>query len=89
MEEEMMAEKVDGELESAEFDQYEDELETDYREYLEEYEELGTETRKLSRPEFEQLTDELDFLAALDELENLTRDQSKRLQEVEQLLLLD
>ena len=82
-------EMVDEKLNFAELDQYENELETDYREYLEEYEKVDTKSRKLSRPEFEQLTDELDFLAALDELENLTRDQSKRLQEVEQLLLLD
>lgn len=80
---------VDGKADSTEPDRHEDELETDYREYLEEYEKVGTEIPILNRSEFEQLIDELDFLAPLEALEKLTSDQSKRLQEIEHLLLLD
>jgi hypothetical protein len=69
--------------------EYEEELEIDYQDYLEEYAELDAGIRKLSRAEFEQLTDELDFLVALEEVEDMTPEQSKRLREVEHLLLLD
>ena len=61
----------------------------EYQEYLEEYEEFGAKARKLTRAEFEQLAQEFDALLELEEAEELSRAQSRRLRELEHLLLLE
>ncbi len=84
---ERMGEMLGEDLRSAK--SHQEELEIDFQDYLEEYAELGVGIRRLSRAEFEQLTEELDSLAALEEVEKLTGAQERRLQELLHLLLLD
>ncbi|NKB68772.1 MAG: hypothetical protein GKR89_17035 [Candidatus Latescibacteria bacterium] len=65
------------------------ELESDYQEYLEEYDLSGAGLRCLERAEFEHLTEEFYGLAALEETQELSQRQLRRLEKLEHLLLLD
>ena len=68
---------------------YEEALEGDYREYLEEYDLSGAGLRRLERAQFEHLTEEFYGLVALEETQELSQRQLRRLEKLEQLLLLD
>lgn len=63
--------------------------EEDYQDYLACYEDEGEGVRKLSFEEFKRLTREIEDLVEIEETEDLTAVQRRRLRELDRLLLLE
>ena len=61
----------------------------EYREYLEIYKKRGNGKLKLSRKKFEEYDEEMFDLCVLTNVRKLTKEEERRMQELEHLLLCD